>query len=199
MSRKSTTNPQRPGRPRSDASRDATLLAAFELLRERPFAEFAIDAVARRAGVGKATIYRWWASHGELAVDAFFAHTVEALRFPTAGTARENFIEQVQQLRALLAGPTGGALWAMIGGARSDSALGRALLERWVVPRKRWGEERMARAIADGECLTDLDVDAALDLLYGPLYARLMMYGKVPSERETRAYLDLAAHSIFRR
>jgi AcrR family transcriptional regulator len=175
------------------------LLAAFELLRERPFADFAIDVVARRAGVGKATIYRWWPSHGELAVDAFFAHTVEALRFPSVGTARENFIEQVLQLRALLAGPTGAALWAMISGARSDPTLGRALFERWVLPRKRWGEERMARAIAEGECSLKLDVDAALDLLYGPLYARLMMRGKAPSERETRACLELAASAIFRR
>jgi AcrR family transcriptional regulator len=175
------------------------LLAAFELLRERPFADFAIDAVARRAGVGKATIYRWWPSHGELAVDAFFAHTVEALRFPRVGTARENFVDQVLQLRALLAGPTGAALWAMISGARSDPTLGRALFERWVLPRKRWGEERMARAIAEGECAPKLDVDAALDLLYGPLYARLMMQGKAPSERETRACLELAANAIFRR
>jgi AcrR family transcriptional regulator len=173
------------------------LLAAFEVLRERPFADFAIEAVARRAGVGKATIYRWWASHAELAVDAFFAHTVEALRFPTSGSARENFIDQVLRLRALLAGPTGAALWAMISGARSDPALERALFERWVLPRKRWGEERMARAIAEGECPTDLNVDGALDILYGPLYSRLMMRGKVPSERETRAYLDIAARAIF--
>jgi hypothetical protein len=57
----------------------------------------------------------------------------------------------------------------------------------------------MARAIAEGECAPNLDVDAALDLLCGPLYARLMMHGKAPSERETRAYLELVARAIFRR
>ena len=131
-------------------------------------------------------------------MDAFFAHTVDALKFPGSGTARDNFVDQVLELRKLLAGPTGAALWAMISGARTDPSLGRAILERWVLPRKRWGHDRMARAVAEGECVPNLDVDAALDLLYGPLYARLMMFGKVPSERETRAYLDLSVRSIFR-
>jgi len=101
------------------------------------------------------------------------------------------------QLRAVLAGPTGDALWGMISGARSDPSLGRALFERWVLPRKRWGEERMERAVADGESAPDLNVGAALDAPYGPLYARLMMYGQVPSEQETRAYLELVARAIF--
>ncbi len=119
----------------------------------------------------------------ELAVDAFFAHTVEALRFPSCGTARENFIDQVLELRALLAGPRGAALWAMISGARSDPNL----------PRKRWGGAHGARD-RRGRVL---DVDAALDLLYGPLYA-LDDARRSPTERETRACLELAASAIFR-
>jgi AcrR family transcriptional regulator len=60
-----------PGRPRSAASRDAILKAAYQILNEGGFAGFTVEGVAARAGAGKATIYRWWQSKGTLAIEAF--------------------------------------------------------------------------------------------------------------------------------
>lgn len=132
---------KRPRQPGPDAGRAAGL---------------AIEHVAARAGVGKATIYRWWPDRAALAVDAFFTATQDALAFPDTGSVREDFRQQVGQLGALLRTPAGTAMAAMAGGARHDPALGRALAERWIAPRKRWGVERMHRAIATGECPADL-------------------------------------------
>jgi hypothetical protein len=85
----------------------------------------------------------------------------------------------------------------MINGARSEPAMQRAIAQRWVIPRKKWGEERLLRAAADGEATGELDISAALDLLYGPLYARLLMRGSVPTEDETRAHFALICRAIF--
>src|SRR6185369_12136404 len=63
----------RRGRPRSETRKQAILQAAFELLGERGLAATSMDAVAERAGVSKATIYRWWDSKELLALDALYA------------------------------------------------------------------------------------------------------------------------------
>ncbi|MBC7792146.1 MAG: TetR/AcrR family transcriptional regulator C-terminal ligand-binding domain-containing protein, partial [Clostridia bacterium] len=137
------------------------------------------------------------ASKAELAVEAFFTETNLALRFPETGSAREDFTLQVLQLAKLLRGQLGTAFAAMIAGARSDPSLGRAIAERWVAPRKRWGIERLERACSEGHCRAGLNIEAALDVLYGPLYARLLMSLDAPSDAKVRGYLELAMTAIF--
>lgn len=186
------------GRPRSESSREAILDAAFQLLVERGYAGFGIEPVAAAAGTGKTTIYRWWKSKAELAVDAFFHATQAELRFPDTGTAQDDFRAQILELAELLRGKRGRALAGMLGGARTDAALGRALGERWLAPRRLWGLERMSRAQAEGELLDGVDVGAALAVLYGPLYTPLLFGGDVPGRDETVAYLNVACAGIFR-
>ena len=186
------------GRRRSDTTRDRVLAAAFGLLCERGYSGMAVEAVAARAGAGKATIYRWWPDRAALAVDAFFAATIETLAFPDTGLAREDFRLQVLQLADLLRGPTGAAMAAMVAGARVDPALGRAIGERWVAPRKRWGVARLERARADSEVRPGVDTDAALNAIYSPLYAPLLLGLGVESPPRIDAYLAIVFAGIFR-
>ena len=62
----------RRGRPRSEKARLAILEAATELLLVQGLSAVSMDAVAERAGVSKATIYRWWPTKETLALDALF-------------------------------------------------------------------------------------------------------------------------------
>jgi AcrR family transcriptional regulator len=189
---------KRQGRPRSEASREAILTAAFVELQDRGFEAFAIEAVAARAGVGKATIYRWWDSRAALAVECFFTHTQTELRFPDLGSARADFEHQILQLGALLRSPLGKALLSMMIGAKSDPVLAKAFVTRWVLPRKQWGVKRLEQAISAGECAPDLDIDATLDLFYGPLYSRLLVGFEPPTEAYVRRLLSLAFAAVFR-
>ena len=189
--------PRGPGRPRSEAARRAILAAAFALLGERGYEGTSIEAVAARAGVGKATVYRGWPGRAELATDAFFAATDEELKFPNTGSAREDFRRQIRTLARLLRTPVGGAMAAMASGARSDAALGHAVAQRWVAPRREWGRKRLRRAVADGECVAGLDVDAALEVLYAPVYARLLFGRPLPTAAEVDALLAVAFGGIF--
>jgi AcrR family transcriptional regulator len=59
-----------PGRPRSEASWQAILAAALELVSETGYAELTIEGIAARAGVGKQTIYRWWPSKADILLEA---------------------------------------------------------------------------------------------------------------------------------
>lgn len=187
------------GRPRSESSRQAILAAAFDLLVSRGYAGFALEAVAAAAGVGKSTIYRWWPDKAALAIDAFFQATEKELRFPDTGSIERDFRAQIGELAQLLRGERGRALASMLGGARTDPALARALGERWLEPRRAWGVERMARAAATGQLKPDTDPSAALALLYGPLYTPLLFGGDVPEAEAVEAYLALACRGIFNR
>ncbi|OYW61748.1 MAG: hypothetical protein B7Z31_02345 [Rhodobacterales bacterium 12-65-15] len=188
-----------PGRPRSEKSQEAILTAAFDLLVGRGYAGFSIEAVAAAAGAGKTTIYRWWPTKAALAVDAFFQMTDTDLRFPDTGSAEGDFRAQIEALAGLLSGRSGRALAEMLGGARTDAALGAALGERWLQPRRAWGRERMAQALQAGEVRAGTDPDAALGILYGPLYAPLLFGGTVPDLAAVRAHLDIACRGIFAR
>jgi AcrR family transcriptional regulator len=62
--------PNRPGRKRSELSRQAILVAAFELVGEVGYAGLTIEGIAARSGAGKQTIYRWWPSKADVLVEA---------------------------------------------------------------------------------------------------------------------------------
>ena len=74
-----------PGRPRSERSHQAIVVATLELLAEQGFQQLTMEQVARRAGVGKATIYRRWPAKADLVKDAIRYFSAE-LPVPDTGT-----------------------------------------------------------------------------------------------------------------
>src|SRR5260221_2469659 len=85
------------GRRRSEASRKAILDATYELLKTIGFHQMSIEGVASRAGVGKATIYRWWSSKGVLAVEAFMEAVAPSIEVPETGSARTDIQVPMQK------------------------------------------------------------------------------------------------------
>ena len=185
------------GRPRSGASRQSILDAAFAMLGERGYEAMSIEAVAAAAGTAKTTIYRWWKSKADLAVEAFFEATIAELVFPDTGSAREDFRLQIEELAALMSGTRGAVFAAMLGGARSDPGLAKAIGERWLNPRREWGFQRMMRAIGAGETKPGINPAAALGILYGPLYTPLLFGQSVPDAAQVEAHLAIALDAIF--
>lgn len=185
------------GRPRSVAVRARIIRAAFALLAELGYAAMSIEAIAARAEVSKATIYKWWPNRADVAIDAFFEMTRTEIALATAGRADDDFRRQIHALADLLRKRSGQAFAALIVGARNDETIARAVVERWIVPRRRWGVERMKLAIERGECPRDLDIDAALSLLYSALYGPLLLGAGVPKPDRLDASLDLAFRGIF--
>lgn len=176
--------PAQRGRPRSERARLAILDAAGELLLERGPADVSMDAVAARAGVSKATIYRWWPTKEVLALDALYHEWAGVPPVGDTGSLREDLRSLLCPWAELAARRAyGRAIAALVSVAQSDPEFARLYSTRFVEPRREQGRTIFRRAIERGEVPADTDIELALDLLYGPIYHRLL-HGHAPLDRK---------------
>jgi AcrR family transcriptional regulator len=166
----------RRGRPRSEAARAATLAAASELMLEAGPDAVSMDAVAERAGVSKATIYRWWPSKERLALDALYETWAGVQRpLPDTGSLKGDLLALIRPwVRLLGSRPFGRVVAALLVKVQGDPEFADEYRARFVEPRRDQAREIFARAIARDEIPADTQVEVALDLLYGPVYHRLL-------------------------
>jgi AcrR family transcriptional regulator len=175
-----TAGPRR-GRPRSEKARQAILQAAAELLLERGLSAASMDVVAERAGVSKATIYRWWPAKESLALDALYTRWAAAA--PAArdtGSLRGDLLAQMLPWTRLAgSGPYGRVVAALLTQAQTDPRFGAEYRARFLEPRRDHVRAIFRRAIERHEIPDDTNIEAAADALYGPLYHRLL-HGHAP-------------------
>jgi|ERR1039458_1800548 AcrR family transcriptional regulator len=172
-----------PGRPRSEQARLAILRSTLQLLGENGFSDLTIEAVAAHAGVGKATVYRWWPNKAALIADAFASSTSRKLHFPDTGSVYTDMSQQMRQVVKIFRSRRGRIVSAMLGGGQSDRDLIAAFRDRFLWPRRREAYATLRRGIQRGELRKDLDMDLLLDSLYGPIYMRfLIRHGKLTGD-----------------
>ena len=191
--------PQR-GRPRSERARKAILEAASELLLARGLSAVSMDAVAERAGVSKATIYRWWPTKETLALDALYTEWAAARPHPRdTGSLRGDLLSLLRPW-ARLAGsrPYGRVVAALLTEAQTDPVFAAEYRERFVEPRRQQARDIFRRAIERGEIPADTKVEVALDLLYGPLYHRLLQGHAPLSDRFVLEVIDMVLDGVRR-
>ena len=169
------------GRPRSETAHRAILAAAAELLLDHGLHAVSMDAVAERAGVSKATIYRWWAKKEILALDMLFTEwsAVTPQQYES-GLLRSDLIALLRAWARLSSGrPYGRVVAALLAQARIDPAFSAEYQRRMLEPRRDQARLIFAHAVARGELSGETKIEVAIDLLYGPLYHRLL-HGHAP-------------------
>jgi AcrR family transcriptional regulator len=186
------------GRPRSEAARRATLDAAAELLLAHGLSAVSMDTVADRAGVSKATIYRWWPTKEALALDALYTEWAAAQPHPRdTGTLRGDLLALMRPwARLSRRRPYGRVVAALLAEVQTDPAFAVEYRRRVLEPRRAQARDVFQRAVQRGEIPADTNLEVALDLLYGPLYHRLL-HGHAPlNDRFVTDVVDLALRGI---
>jgi AcrR family transcriptional regulator len=191
----------RRGRPRSEQARLAILDATIELLLEHGLEGASMDAVAERAGVSKATIYRWWPTKETLALDALYhSWTEDEPRQLDTGSLRCDLLGLLLPwVGRLRAAPYGRLIAAFVTEAQTDPAFAEQYRTRFVEPRREQGRAALARAAARGDIPADADAEVALDLLYGPLYHRLLHRHAPLDDRFVADVVDAVLRGLRRR
>ena len=173
--KKSRKETRGPGRPRSEKARKAVIRTTLKLLERVGFHELSIEAVAAKAGVGKATVYRWWANKAELVISAFASAVESELRFPSGGKVLDSIHQQMKRWVVIFQSPLGQIVATVVGAGQSDPEILKAFRALWVEPRRKEVRGLLQQSMKDGELRRDLDPDTLLDLFYGPLYLRLVL------------------------
>ena len=170
--------PGRGGRPRSERAHQAILTAARELLIEGGFSALRLEHVAARAGVGKATIYRRWASKEALAQDLLLQLAGPHIAVAETGNTREELLAAVTNpMRALTETDFGPVIRAMLAQIASNPSIGDPFRATVVAARRAEVARVILRGMARGDLRADADVALATDLLVGPVYFRLLFGG----------------------
>ncbi len=163
------------GRPRSEKARVAILRSTLKLLAENGFSGLSIEAVAARANVGKATVYRWWPNKAALITDAFASSTGRKLHFPDTGSVFTDMNQQMRQVVKIFRSRRGRILSAILAAGQSDGDVIAAFRQRFMRPRRQEAYATLRRGIQRGELRKDVDMDLLLDSLYGPIYMRFLI------------------------
>src|SRR5262245_41481658 len=184
MPRQAPSSPR--GRPRDPRTRAAILAAARALLERGGLTAVTIEAIAAKAGVSRPTIYRYWPNAPAVAMAAF----LEASGAPAAGRASRTPLAALRaQLHAVadaFAAPAGRSVAAMVAAAQSETELAKAFRNEFIARNRDAARDLLERCIAERLVGPPADIELALDLVFGPLFYRLLM-GHAPI---TRGFVD---------
>jgi Transcriptional regulator len=174
----------------------AILGAAIELIREVGYDALGMEAIAARAGVGKATVYRRWTSK-ELLVAEAIGQLVRTVPVPDTGAVESDVLALMRTTTAMYRDPATTALLSGLVAAMARSEhVGEAVRSGFVARWRDGMRQVLHRAMARGELRVDTDVDVALDLLSGPLFYRFLMRGVPIDERFTRTIVKTVLRAL---
>jgi AcrR family transcriptional regulator len=146
-----------------------------------------MDAIADRAGVGKNTIYRRWASKEELIADALRELTVEA-ELKEHDDLYALLLGHIRDVERVLADPlVGRILPVLLGELQRNPVFAALYADRVVRPRREAIVDALTRALAQGDLHAGTDPDQIADMLIGPLFLRLLLPFGLPDLAEDYA------------
>jgi AcrR family transcriptional regulator len=189
------------GRPRDPAIDAAITDAALELFIDHGIAGMSIEQVAKRAGVGKPSVYRRWASKERLVADAIEAHVGTELRWPTrdeiATTPPRVLVKRnIAAAARTAAEPKFRALVAQIyGSAVSHPLLMQTYWDHYIRPRRTLAIAMLQRAQQEGAITEDADLEVLVDMLAGAVTYRVLQPNP-PTTRQMQRYLESAYRQV---
>ena len=191
MPRSKPVSPPR-GRPRSEAaaSHAAIMDAVSALLEETSARDLTMEAVAKRAKVGKPTLYKWWPSKSALILAMFHERMARRSELVVPGTAEENIRRKVRGIIQEFNGPFGRVLADLIAEGQSEPALLQELFEQHMLARRQAIIADVERGKAAGEFTADTNPEVVIDAIIGALYYRLLLRFALLTESYGDALVD---------
>lgn len=186
-------SPPSRGRPRDPRTRAAILAAARALLERGGLTAVTIEAIAAKAGVSRPTIYRYWPNAPAVAMAAFLDASGEPGPGKTSRSPLAALRAQLHAVADAFAAPAGRSVAAMVAAAQSETELAKAFRNEFIARNRDAARLMLERCIAERLVAPPADVDLALDLVFGPLFYRLLM-GHAPI---TRSFVDQLLDAVI--
>ncbi|MFT4143459.1 MAG: TetR/AcrR family transcriptional regulator [Mobilitalea sp.] len=185
------------GRPRSEETRKLILSTAYQMLLEIGFKAVTVDGIAIRTGVSKATIYKWWPNKAAVVVDGFFEASELLLKIPDTGSAKEDLFIQVNNLAAFFTGSKGKIVTELIAEGQFDTNIASEYQKRYFQPRRLITRQILERGIQRNQVKKDIDVELVIDIIYAPIFYRLMITGDKIDKEYIDKMLEQTTKEVF--
>jgi AcrR family transcriptional regulator len=165
----------KPGRKRDQDAEERILNATRDLIAERGSSQVTIDEIAAEAKVGKQTIYRWWPTKPALVLDALEREIKSSNPPPTTGSTYGDLRTQMRRVAAMFASPTGSIIRELVAESIGNDDIAEQFRKRFFAERLKRGMPTLEAGIARGELRADLDLEIVSEMLYAPLWLRLII------------------------
>jgi len=169
---------RRPGRPRDERADRAIIGATLELFAAEGYSALSVEAVAVKAEVSKATIYRRWPGKRELILDAL-ATLNDDFPAATTGGTRERLLVAMRHMANRDANSLAGRIMPrMMVYSVSQPDLYAEYFDRVIMPRRLQLQATLRDGIRSGELRADLDVETATMSIIGPVLLQVHSLGR---------------------
>jgi AcrR family transcriptional regulator len=167
----------RKGRPPSEmaASHAVIMDAVYALLQEKSVRDLTMEAVAKRAGVGKPTLYKWWPTKATLVLAMLCERMAPKLEKPTVLTAEESLRFRARSLIKAFNGPFGRIVAGLIAEGQSEPAVLQEFFGRWISPRRNATITDLQRGKDAGELRSETEPELLNDAIFGAIYYRMLL------------------------
>ena len=167
----------RKGRPPSEtaASHAAIMDAVYTLLQKKSVRDLTMEEVAKRAKVGKPTLYKWWPTKATLVLAMLCERMAPNLEKPVGLTAEESLRQRVRRLIDAFNGPFGPIVAGLVAEGQSEPAIRQAFFDRWVRPRRTATIANLQRGKDAGELRVETEPELLNDAIFGAIYYRLLL------------------------
>jgi AcrR family transcriptional regulator len=151
------------------------LAATLELAAEEGPASLNMEAIAKRSGVSKETLYRWWRSKTEVILDALAEYGLQAVPVPDTGTFEGDLRLFLRATAEGVNAPVVALLRHLAAAAATDEEQAYQIRDRFLARRRAALGELTGRAVARHE-IDAAYADLVLDLVFGTLWYRLIFH-----------------------
>ncbi len=180
------------GRPRSEKSRKAILNATNKLLLQTSVQELSIESIAKKAKVGKTTIYRWWPNKTAVVMDALASQPGMQTPLPTASSHKEAITMQLDKLIRLVDSNNGQTIAQLFSEAQASEVSLNIFKDNLLEPLMDAIRYSIEEGQKNGEFRDDIEISLSADILCGPIFFRLMAHPKDLDDSFREAYPDEA-------
>lgn len=185
----------RPG-GRSARVRESVLHAAFDELGEKGYAGFSMEAVARRSGVHKTTVYRRWPTREALVIDALDSRSDRYSLVPASGSVRADLRAFGLDVFSKLSSRHGKAMLKSLVAAVDESPEVLDKVRSFWRERLDVGAAVVARGVARGELPPETDADLLIEALLAPIYLRVLLSGQPVTDEFLEQVIDLLLDGV---
>ncbi|MER6946314.1 TetR/AcrR family transcriptional regulator [Nonomuraea sp. NPDC000554] len=159
------------GRPRSEEARRAILEAALALVERDGYQDVTLKGIAEAAGTGRQTLYRWWQSKAEVLLEAIAELVGPELQPPPeSGDPHADLVAFLEETFGAAHGVAGRVVVGLMADAQADEKFAAELRARLIGPRR----QALRTVLARGALPADLDLDLAVDVVFGAMWYRLL-------------------------